>query len=172
MARVRRVAGPKRQNNGFLLLVAAVFFISCGGYSLHSYKAVGGEWGKGCPLAFVQDSISCEESQIFDLYVGVRYSAAYKYKNLWLQVSSFAGNDSLIFCDTLCCNIFDDKGHRNGSTAGSLYQVESYVAPLHVPCKGVHTIVLQHIMSDSLLQGVYDVGVKLVPRGLHQCAGM
>lgn len=167
MAKERRVANLKRLNR-CLLLVVALVLLSCGGYSLHNYQSVGGSWARGHSLAFVQDLSSQAGADSLNLFVGVRYSASYEYKNLWLQVDTYAGDDSLMLRDTLCCAIYDDKGRRNGSTAGTLYQAEFYVAP--VPHNCIHTIRLQHIMQDTLLRGVYDVGVKLAPRGLHQCA--
>lgn len=168
MRRERGVASLKKLNS-LLLLLATMLLLSCGGYNRHSYQSVGGEWAKGCPLAFVQDSALCRGSDSLALYVGVRYSAAYEYKNLCLQVTGYAGGDSVVLRDTVCCDIYDDAGRRNGSTAGSLYQAEYYVAP--VARQNAYTIRLQHIMQDSLLKGVYDVGIKLVSRGRHQCAG-
>ena len=163
------MASLKSPNSIVLLLVSALLF-SCGGHSLHSYQSVGGEWHRGRSLAFVQDSASCTAADTLALYVGVRYSAAYKYRNLCLQVTGYAGYDSIISRDTICCDIYDAAGHCNGSTAGALYQTEYYAAPVPVPRNNAHTIRLQHIMQDSLLQGIYDVGIRLVPLGRHQCA--
>ena len=163
------MASLKSPSSIALMLLCALL-LSCGGYSLHSYQSVGGEWHRSRPLAFVQDSALCRGTDLLALYAGVRYSQAYKYKNLCLQVTARAG-DSIILRDTVCCDIYDDAGLRRGSTAGALYQAEYYVASLPVLQGGAHTICLQHIMQDSLLQGVYDVGIKLVPLGRHQCAG-
>ena len=166
MARVKEATSPRRLNS-LLLVAVLVLLLSCSGYSLHNYQSVGGGWQKGCSLAFVQDSSAIDSA---DLYVGLRYDASYKYKNICLQVELFAAGDSLVLCDTLCCDIFDETGRRNGSTAGALYQAEFYAFPIERPHCGSHIIRLQHVMRDSLLQGVYDVGVKLVPRGRHLCA--
>ncbi len=167
MARVKEATNPRRLQNSLLLVAALALLLSCSGYSLHNYQSVGGEWHKGCSLAFVQDSSAIDSA---DLYVGLRYDASYKYRNICLQVELFAAGDSLVFCDTLCCDIFDETGRRNGSTAGALYQAEFYAFPIELQRCASHTIRLQHIMQDSLLQGVYDLGVKLVPHGRHRCA--
>lgn len=156
--------------NSIALLLVSTLLLACGGHSLHSYQSVGGEWHRGRSLSFVQDSASCTAADTLALYVGVRYSAAYKYRNLCLQVTGIAGYDSIISRDTICCDIYDAAGHHNGSTAGALYQAEYYVAPVPAPRNNAHTIRLQHIMQDSLLQGIYDVGIRLVPLGRHQCA--
>ncbi len=169
MAKGIKAASPKRLNSALLVAVLCLL-LSCSGYSLHNYQSVGGGWHKGCSLAFVQDSATLCAADSLDLYVGLRYDASYKYKNLCMRVESFAAGDSLMFSDTLCCDIFDETGRRNGSTAGTLYQAEFYAFPIERPHCGSHTIRLQHVMRDTLLQGVYDVGVKLVPRGRHQCA--
>ena len=171
MKREKRVASIKSPNN-IVLLLLGVLLLSCGGYSLHTYQSVGGEWHRGRSLAFVQDSAFSSAADSLALYVGVRYSAAYEYKNLCLQVTTLDAGDSIILCDTVCCDIYDNAGLRRGSTAGALYQAEYYVASLPVSNGAAHTISLQHIMQDSLLQGIYDVGIKLVPLGRHLCAGM
>ena len=163
------MASLKSPSSIVLLLVSALL-LACGGHSLHSYQSVGGEWHRGRSLSFVQDSASCTAADTLALYVGVRYSAAYKYRNLCLQVTGIVGYDSIISRDTICCDIYDAAGHHNGSTAGALYQAEYYVAPVPAPRNIAHTIRLQHIMQDSLLQGIYDVGIRLVPLGRHQCA--
>lgn len=168
MTKERGVASPKGPSR-IIFLLTVLLLMSCGEYSLHSYHSVGGEWYKGNSFAFMQDSALHSGADSVDLYVGVRYSAAYKYKNLCMLVAISAGGGSVLFCDTVCCDIYDDAGYRNGSTAGALYQAEYYVASL--PWNNIHTICLQHIMRDSILQGVYDVGVKLVPRGRHLYAG-
>lgn len=158
--KAKRVASSKRASSCLLLLV--LLLLSCGGYSLHSYKSVGGEWYASDSLLFaVGDSVPTG-----DLFVGVRYGAEYCYSNLFLQVTTIAG-DTVLSCDTVRCNIFDEKGHRNGSTAGALYQAEFFVASI----EGARSIIIKHAMSDTLLRGVYDVGVKFAPRGRHQCAG-
>lgn len=164
------MASLKSPSSIALLLVSALL-LACGEHSLHSYQSVGGEWPRGRSLAFVQDSALCRGADSVALYVGVRYNTAYKYRNLCLQVIGYAAADSIISRDTICCDIYDAAGHCNGSTAGALYQTEYYVAPVPAPRNNAHTIRLQHIMQDSLLQGIYDVGIRLVPLGRHQCAG-
>ena len=168
MVKVTRVKSLKKLNN-ILLFMVALAFTACGNYE-HKYLSVGGEWRRGQVLSFEGDFSSLDGPNSLDLYVGVRYGAAYPYKNLWLQVETLVGGDSIISCDTVRCDIYSDNGRRNGSTAGSLYQAEFFVAPVNIPWRSTHTVRLQHIMQDSLLQGIYDVGIRLASPCLHQCA--
>ncbi len=167
MERAIKVTGIAKASS--VLLLATVLLAGCGGNYMHSYQSVGGAWDKELSLSFESNGLLNGAPASLGLYVGVRYSTAYPYKNLCLQVETFTGSDSLLSCDTVCCNIYDDKGNRSGTTAGTLYQAEFYAA--EVPVSDSCKFRLRHIMQDSLLQGVYDVGVRIASPCRHQCEG-
>lgn len=168
MARATRARGRKNLNR-ILLCVAAAVLCACGNYE-HKYLSVGGAWHREQALSFEENLQALDEARTLDLYVGLRYSAAYPYKSLWVQVETLAGGDSVISRDTVCCDIYGDNGRRGGSTAGTLYQAEFFAASVNALWRDVHAVRLQHIMQDSLLQGVYDVGIRLSSPCQRQCA--
>lgn len=135
---------------------------SCDGSLVHSYRSVGGEWHKG-DTVLLADTLIYDAPDFVELFAGVRCSAAYRYKDLWLLVEVLSADaGSVVSRDTVRCAIYDDDGRLNGATAGVLYQTEHYVTSLGTSyCNPFH-IRLTHLMSDSLLHGVYDVGVRLV----------
>lgn len=147
-------------------LFAFLFAMAVGGCSLsHDYRSTGGAWHKSDTLLFGHH-IDTEVDNLVDVFAGIRYSAAYPYKDLWLQIDVVAG-DSLVSRDSICCDIYDENGRRNGTTAGILYQEEYFVSSIEIPYCQPFDIRLTHLMGDTLLQGVYNVGIRLVPRGRH-----
>ncbi len=146
------------------LLLALWSVLACGGTICHEYIALGGVWGSCDTLLFACNGC---EAETLALSVGVRHSADYPYKDLWIEVEGML-RDSIVHRDTVCCSIFGDDGRINGTTAGMLYQSEFFVSELPTPLNGLR---VRHIMSDSMLRGVHDVGIRLVLPGRHQYEG-
>lgn len=157
MVKVRRVASLIR-NSLFGCLLALLS--ACGGILQHEYRSVGGEWSSRDTLLFANNRQGDSLSTSLDIYVGVRYNANYPYRKLWLEVENYAC-DTLIQRDTLCCDIYDSDGRMNGTIVGTLYQNEYYLSTTDIPYSKIHNIRIRHIMADSLLPGIYDVGIKL-----------
>lgn len=165
-----RAINLKKRSKLIAALLLGGLLLSCGGSLCHSYRSVGGAWHKADTLVFEQ-LFEWDGPAVAELYAGVRYSASYPYKNLCLLVEVMSGNDSVFKRDTLCCDLYDDDGRRNGATAGTLYQSEYFVSSVKVPYYEPFKIRLSHLMSDSLLQGVYDVGVRLASPCRHLPSG-
>ncbi len=121
-----RVINLRKQSKFLLLLLLGALLASCDGSLSHSYRSVGGAWHRGDTLVFDQ-LFEWEGPNPTELFAGVRYSASYPYKNLCLLVEVVSGCDSVFQRDTLCCDLYDDDGRRNGATAGTLYQSEYFV---------------------------------------------
>ncbi len=159
--RERRVAIPRIKN---LLLLAAMVLLSCDGTVYHSFKEVDSRsWSPCDTLSFVYEGSDRHGGEnAMNLSAQVRYNADYKYKNLLMRVETMNMTDSaLLSVDTLCCRIYDDNGRRLGSTAGTLYQSGSAEVFVNASSDDALLLRLSHIMADSALLGVCDVGVKL-----------
>ncbi len=150
-------------------MLAVLLLASCDGTLYHSYRSVGGEWHRSDTIEFFPP-FDGECPAPMGLFVGVRYSSSFSYRNLWLQVEKVA-DDSVVWRDTLCCAMFDNDGRRNGSTAGVLYQLESPAGVQNLLCDKPCIVRITHIMNDTLLRGVYDVGIRFASPGRHRCAG-
>ena len=83
-----------------------------------------------------------------------------------VRVEAFASGDTLpqAVVDTLLCEVYDGGGRRKGATAGLLYQVESEVKPLPELVGDTLTFKVSHIMEEDALDGIADVGLKLMRR--------
>ena len=174
MARTKRVETTKatiiKRLNNLLLLGAALLVLSCDGSIFHNYRSVNGGWSRGDTLRFVCPPVGGEVPLTADVSVGVRYSAAYNYKTLPLSITARIGCET-IACDTVFCDIYSSNGRRNGATGGLLYQAEFPVPGMQVQLSDTLSLSVVHLLPDSLLSGVSDVGIRLVPPCRHQCAG-
>lgn len=100
--------------------------------------------------------------------VEMRCTPQYPYKDIWIEIKGENATQGLLFTDTLHCEIYDEKGRMNGSTAGVLYQMSFPLPhPVTLPNDSVN-IILRHIMSDDSLPGVSDVGIRFSNFGRRQ----
>lgn len=166
-------AANLRNRSRALLLFSAVVLLlsSCDGSLVHSYRSTGGEWHRNDTLVFTNTLLYKEVSSM-ELYAGVRCSAAYPYKDLWLQVELLCGDSAtVVLRDTVQCAIYDTDGRHHGTTAGTLYQSEHFVTSLELPHNTPFDVRITHLMGDTLLRGVYDVGIRLASPCRHQSEG-
>lgn len=160
--RERKVAMPKIK---LLLLLAVLVLVSCDGTVYHSFKHVDSKaWSPNDTLSFVYEGADnkYDAESFLKMTAQVRYKSDYKYQNLLMRVETLDFKDStLLSIDTLCCRIYDDSGRHIGSTAGVLYQNNSSDVIVNVSPADTLLLRLSHIMSDSVLGGICDVGIQL-----------
>ena len=154
-----------------------LLLVSCGQVVFHEHISFDdGVWSKCDTLTFMYDgALDRDNTAGYDLSVKLRTDASYPYKDLDVLVESIdMRTGGTISVDTLHCAVFDDYGHRLGSTAGMLYQIES--EQVYVP-KGLGDSIrirLVHSMHDKELHGVIDAGIMLSAssgRGQRQSSG-
>ena len=148
------------------LLLAVLLLASCDGAVYHRFEQVSNEgWSHADTLSFVYEGStilsSGKDVAPIAMTLNVRYGAGYKYSNLYVLVESFKADSLLLSSDTLCCPIYDERGRRLGSTAGSIYQNKSQTVPLQATCADTLVFKVSHLMNDTFLQEVLDVGLKL-----------
>lgn len=145
------------------LLLSALLLASCDGTVYNRFGAVdSSSWSQRDTLSFVYEGTGKSAGAHLNLEVQVRYNSGYRYKNLNLRVETARFSDSTILSvDTLCCRVFDDDGRRLGSTAGAIYQGCSSGVDIAVSPADTLLLRVSHIMADSCLVGVCDVGVRL-----------
>ena len=157
-----------------LLFVAVLLALaSCSGTRYHEFKSVDcSSWSRSDTLCFLFDRTYENVSTEYELSLEVRTDASYSYKNFVARVEILsAADNTLLATDTLCCEIFDDNGNRNGATAGMLYQVDGVAVRLAPGDSDTLLMRVSHIMDEWELSGVCDVGLRacsLNGRGRHQ----
>lgn len=147
-------------NKGLILLL--ILFIACQGNTYyHSYQPVSNAgWKRNDTLFYHLPSITKGE---YNLQIGIRHLESYPYKDIWLEVCHNLQDSTIFQKDTLHLYLADSLGDWQGKGIGGLLQYTEE-APLKVEIKESHSnasIHITHLMSDSLLRSIYDVGIQV-----------
>ena len=155
----------KKQNTlsrlSALLLLAAAFLttiMSCqNGTKYHTYIPVDpDDWKRTDTLVFTLPQALPPSLYLFE--IGIRHDDSYLYRDLWLTTGS----------DTLHLYLADSIGNWKGNGIGNIRLFTAPVRPLHSPHDSLHGIRIRHIMRDTPLKGIHDIGIRIsVPSGSH-----
>ena len=150
-----------RQSIVFLFCLVWIFSACKENTLYHSYQSIKRTgWEKMDTISFhLPSRIPNGE---YDMQIGIRFSERYPYQDIWLEAGH--ANDSLIVSkDTLHLYLATEKGEWKGEGFGGLKQY-TYIAPqpftIQNPEKRMRFII-NHLMSDSILKEVYDIGIQL-----------
>ena len=150
-------------NKGITTLFLLFFLTACqGNICYHSYQPVPKAGWKG------NDTLSYPiyshmEAGYYDMQIGVRHLESYPYKDICLEVCHNLQDSTNFQKDTLHLYLADSLGDWQGKGIGGLLQYTEE-APLKVEIKESHSnasIHITHLMSDSLLRSIYDVGIQV-----------
>lgn len=155
---IKRRTTHKRASSILLLLF---LLCSCDGTLFHSFYSVDDEWERDSVAEFTYCARYYPYA-VCGLRVEARTDAAYRYKNLVVRAEYLNTNDSLMACDTIPIMVYENDGYRVGATAGMLYQLESDIISPKISFRDSIVIRLSHLMSEDVLKGVHDIGIKLI----------
>lgn len=132
----------------FILLLSTV---SCQQDTIyHSYQPVESTgWDKNDTLHFLLPNPIHRESHEFE--IGVRHQYSYKYKDVWLTINQ----------DTIHLYLADSTGNWKGNGIGEMRQFTQSIQLNQAPYDSIQGFHLTHIMRDSLLTGIQDVGIRI-----------
>lgn len=122
-----------------------------------------GQWSADAPVVF--DFDMHDTVKLYDFYLTLRNGEEYPYSNIFLFVDlQFPnGKHSL---DTVECYLADPQGRWYGSGAGSRYYNRIRWAAKSrkaFPMEGPYRISIEQAMRTPVLDGIYDVGFRLLP---------
>ena len=142
----------------------AVATLSCNNATLFSdsYALEERNWSIYDPAKFacsVEDTV-----RAYDIELSLRTSTDYPYRNMYLFiVTSFPSGSTVT--DTLHAMVANEKGSWLGKGAGDLRALTiPYKSNVYFPEKGEYHFRVIHGMRDTILKGVYDVGMKVTLR--------
>ncbi|HUW92602.1 MAG TPA: gliding motility lipoprotein GldH [Bacteroidales bacterium] len=142
-------------------LTVIVLLTSCGRNTLYSdiVRMKDAEWTMYDPANF-----SCtvnDTTGSYNVNFAVRTSTDYPYRNLFLFViTTFPSGTSLT--DTIQGILTDEKGQWLGKGAGDIREVIiPYKSNIFFPETGEYHFRVIHGMRDTVLNGVYDLGMKI-----------
>ncbi len=150
------------KNRRFLYILLPIIFLSCGkGILYEEFRTIpGAKWDKGEEKLFeahVEDT-----SGIYNIYVSVRNSGEYRYRNLFLFVNT-ASPAGQVVRDTVEILLANEKGKWMGKGFGGIWETEKiYKRQVQFPVKGVYVFSVQHGMRTDTLHHILDAGIRIV----------
>lgn len=142
-------------------LAVILLLSSCGRNTMYSgiVKMNDAEWSMYDPAGFactVDDTTGS-----YNVNLSVRTSTEYPYRNLYLFViTTFPSGTTLT--DTVQGILTDEKGEWLGRGAGDIREaVIPYKSNVFFPEAGEYHFRVIHGMRDTVLTGVYDIGMKI-----------
>lgn len=97
----------------------------------------------------------------YDIFVNVRNNNEYRYKNLFLFITTFSPN-GYTKGDTLEITLADDKGKWLGHGIGGVNSIaKAYKKNIRFPVSGTYKIEVLQGMRNDILEGIMDVSVSV-----------
>ena len=91
----------------------------------------------------------------------IRTGSSYPFRNIYLFLSTTAPTGKTI-TDTLQYMLADDKGKWYGKGIGDIHElILPFKSSVYFPSKGIYSFKIRHGMRSEMLQGVYDLGLKI-----------
>lgn len=113
------------------------------------------EWPYEDTLVFIPTIAPYAEGE---LSVGIRHNGSYPYRNLWLEITTPVGSDSITMRDTVAIELADRYGLWRGTGLGALRQLRVPVRQNVRVDSGSH-ILVRHIMRADTLRDIEQVGI-------------
>jgi gliding motility-associated lipoprotein GldH len=160
------IKGTNRFLTVFLLVLFSLLIVSCNKKVIYtdSVTLPGKMWNLSNIAEFsfpVSDTVTSA-----DVLFSIRTGADYPYRNIYLFVSAYSPDGKTI-TDTLQYELADEKGNWYGKGAGDVHELNlPYKTNIYFPLKGTYIFKIQHGMRIGDLQGVYDIGIRIVKPGM------
>ena len=149
--------------NSFLIICFSLLMASCqNNTKYHSYRSTSTNgWHKGDTLIYQLPATL--EKGIYAIEIGVRHNSNYKYRNLWVEITENLSSSKGVKRDSIQLILADKSGKWIGTGISGLYQNDSIInKTFKVEYSYKPNIYVRHIMRDSNLKGISDVGIKLM----------
>jgi len=160
------IKGTNRFLTVFLLVLFSLLIVSCNKKIIYtdSVTLPGKMWNLSNIAEFsfpVSDTVTRA-----DVLFSIRTGADYPYRNIYLFVSAYSPDGKTI-TDTLQYKLADEKGNWYGKGPGDVHELNlPYKTNIYFPLKGTYIFKIQHGMRIGDLQGVYDIGIRIVKTGM------
>ena len=111
----------------------------------------------------------------YTLAIDLRNTNDFPYQDLPIFITCTEGDSLPLLTDTLSLSLANESGSWRGKGMGGLYQTTHHAGMLHFSHTGSHHIRIAHLLPDTLLKGISDIGIRLEEvnayRDRHQYAG-
>ena len=152
-----------RQRLNKWIFCLPLLFIGCQEYTCyHSYQPVPqAGWSRNDTLFYPLTSPLPPGK--YELQIGIRHLESYYYRDIWLGISHNLKDSTRYETDTLHLYLANEKGDWYGDGIGGLMQfTQDLPTALSLQDSTANRIFqIFHLMNDSVLRSIYDVGIKL-----------
>jgi len=145
----------------FAALMLAAAAVACD-RSIHyseNFRIEEGKWSIYDPAKYactIDDTV-----RTYNIELSLRSSTEYPYRNIYLFVLTTFPSGTTV-TDTLHAQVTDEKGRWLGKGTGDLRELTiPYKANVYFPESGEYHFRVLHGMRDTVLVGVYDMGMKI-----------
>ncbi|MBR4846083.1 MAG: gliding motility lipoprotein GldH [Bacteroidaceae bacterium] len=125
----------------------------------HRYYAVSDSWLQQEVVTFEFPVL--EKGKTCYMEVDVRYSKSFPYHDLWLLIQHNVEDSISWKIDTIKCSLFNDVGFPSGDGLAGVFQLTTPFASLIPDGNSCTRLKVKHYMSDSLLRGITDIGIRV-----------
>ena len=146
----------------YLFIAGLLFFISCSPIDLYQKTAVipAQQWFYNNKPEF---TIAINDTTaLYNVFVVLRHTDAYKYSNIWLNLGSKAPGDTMRYQNINLTLSNDIKGWE-GVGMDDIFEVRKNITPGPVPFKkaGNYLFSVAQIMRDNPLKHILNVGIRI-----------
>ena len=150
----------------FSCILSVILFISCDGNRVYDqYNSVGTSWDKDTSLNFKFQQP--DSTNYYDLFVNVRNTNEYEFRNLFLIVNMNFPNGNVV-SDTLEYNMAKPNGEWLGEGMTTKESKLWYKESVRFPYEGTYEVNIQQAMRKinepegvQSLKGISEVGFRI-----------
>jgi gliding motility-associated lipoprotein GldH len=104
-----------------------------------------------------------DTSSLYNIYVVVRHTDAYRFNNLWINIYTQAPGDSVANRQSLDLRLANDEKGWLGSGMDDIFEQRILVTrqPVALAKAGVYRFTLENIMREDPLEGIMNAGIRV-----------
>lgn len=103
-----------------------------------------------------------DTASVYNIFITLRHSDAYKYNNIWLKIGSIAPGDSIRY-QNLDLQLASDAKGWEGEGMDDIFEVRKNITPgpVHFKSAGKYTFTISQIMREDPLKNIFNVGIRV-----------
>lgn len=103
-----------------------------------------------------------DTTKLYDVYITLRHTEAYAYRNLWIYLHSRQPSDKNFQKERFELVLQDDQGRWLGRGMDDIYELNIPIfTRIRFTQTGEYTLKLEQIMRDNPLKGIMNAGIRI-----------
>jgi gliding motility-associated lipoprotein GldH len=142
--------------------IATLFLAGCSTLDIYEKNATipKQEWLYSFKPAF--DFTISDTSALYNIYIVLRHTDAYRYNNIWLNLGSKSPGDSMRY-QRFELALGSDATGWEGTGMDDIWEVRKPITkgPVRFAKNGSYTFTLEQVMRENPLQHVMNAGIRV-----------